>query len=43
MSGKDYSYDYFRDFPNTDGFFGPYGGIVNVGPLEEEMKKIAAA
>ena len=43
MSGKDYSYDYFRDFPNADGFFGQYGGIINVGPLEEEMKKIAAA
>ena len=37
MSGKDYSYDYFRDFPNADGFFGQYGGIINGGPLWEGM------
>ncbi|MBO7542594.1 tryptophan synthase subunit beta [bacterium] len=43
MSKQEYSYDYFRNFPNNDGFFGQYGGIINVGPLEEEMKKIAKA
>jgi tryptophan synthase beta chain len=35
--------NYFKEFPNKDGFFGEYGGSFIPPVLEEEMKKIADA
>ena len=34
---------YFKDFPNDEGFFGPYGGMFVPDNLKAEMRKIADA
>lgn len=34
---------YFKDYPNEEGFFGPYGGMFVPENLKAEMHKIAAA
>lgn len=34
---------YFKDYPNDEGFFGPYGGMFVPENLKAEMYKIAAA
>ncbi|MEG1479380.1 MAG: tryptophan synthase subunit beta [Kiritimatiellia bacterium] len=34
---------YFKDYPNEEGFFGPYGGAYVPENLKVEMKKIADA
>jgi len=37
------SKNYFKEFPNSDGFFGEYGGAFIPPVLEEEMKKTTEA
>ena len=34
---------YFKDYPNDEGFFGPYGGMFVPENLKAEMRKIAEA
>ena len=44
MANNDFNFDnYFKKYPNKDGFFGKYGGVYVSDELKQAMKEITDA